>query len=213
MARFEEDLKPQEELKVLQEQKKKKEEEFKKLEEQKKKELAEAENAIQRQEEALRSKKLKKEADEKEHAFLKDLREKREELAAELAQLQTTTLESIVAQEPIPETTPPQLDYFIERLAGEEVPLYTVTNYQIFNQLQDIRNKVAQGEYINDQERLFLDETQRQTERFITDTDYLDAKDPGDYIMRTEDLLHQIESYVNLKKQKSTIQPARTGSL
>jgi DNA repair exonuclease SbcCD ATPase subunit len=213
MAQFEQDTKPQEELRTLQERKKKKEEELKKLEDEKKKELAEAEAAIRNQEERLQSQRAQKERDEREHARLQELQEKRQELEQELAELQTTSLEGIVAQEPKPQEAPPQLDYFIERLRGEEVPLYAVTNYQVYNQLQDIRNKVAQGEYLNDQEQLFLDSAAQQAERFKGDTDYLEVKDPFEYIMRTEDLLQQINSYVNLSKQKSTIDRPRTGHL
>jgi seryl-tRNA synthetase len=204
MAEFSKDFRAQETLHKLKEQKKKKEDELTKLEEQKKKELEDAEKEIKATTEILKKKEKDKdrEVEEVHHAKTKNhAREDQTDTLTREIQEIASTLEEIVAQEKI--TTPPQqIDYLTDTLRPKEAPLYAVTNYHIYSHLQEIRNKASSGEYISNEERQFVEEARKQTQRFVSDQDYLALKDPLFYVSRSEDILRQIDSYVHLRKTK-----------
>jgi predicted RNase H-like nuclease (RuvC/YqgF family) len=181
MADFQKDLRQQEALHKLKEKKKKSEEELKSLEEQKKKEIAQAEKEITTRTAQLEREQRDK-AREEEERKIRELQERQARLEKELEAMHAS-LEDIVGKENIQGQPPAQITYMIEALKDEQAPLYAITDYNVYNNLADIRNKAAAGEYLTRQEQEFIEETRRTAERFHANQDYLSVKDPNNYVI------------------------------
>lgn len=216
MVEFQQDTTREDVLRKLESKKKEKESEFKNLEAQKKKELEETEAEIRKAKDAVTRIQKKKSADHEEHLrLIEELEKKKEALAAELASAEHGSLEEMIAKEKIQftEEARSNVAYMTSELRAEEATIYAITNYNVYNQLTEIRNRAAAGEYISGAEREFVEEAQKHARRFITDQDYLSVKDPFDYVERTQDVLAQINNYVNLRKKENTPSKTRRGEL
>ncbi|MFH1916265.1 MAG: hypothetical protein ABIJ21_03295 [Nanoarchaeota archaeon] len=216
MVDFSQGETPTDAIEKLEKKKKEKEEEFKRLEEQRKTEIEETDEAIQKAKEALaRAQKEKSVDEEQRQKDLEALEKKREELERARQAAEQGSLDELVAREKVQFTDEmrQQVTYMTDELRREESNIYALTNYNTYNQLTDIRNKVAEGIYISKEEHDFVEEAKKQTHRFITDHDYLSVKDPFDYVHRSEDVLHQIDNYVNLRKGERGPVKTRRGEL
>lgn len=217
MVDFQQDTSKEDVLRGLESKKKEKEMELKKIEEQKKKELEETESEIRKAKDAVTRAQQQKSAEHEEHLkALEELEKKKEELLRELAKSESGSLEEMIAKEKVQFTDEMRanVQYMTSELHGEQASIYAITNYNVYSQLTEIRNKAAAGEYITGAEREFVEEAQKQAQRFITDQDYLSAKDPFDYVERTQDVLTQINNYVNLRKRDAgSGQKVRRGEL
>jgi len=204
MAEFQADTSEIEHLEKLRAKKKLTEEELKRLEAIKKQELAEQEQQIRKEEDQLiRETQQKKETATKGSEKQDDSEEKRRrqrldadddlehKLALEREEFERRRQQAEGSQ---------NVNYLTQELRSEEASLYTLTNYNVYNRLADIRNRLGAGENIDDEEQKFLDATKENAQRFITDHDYLSQKDPFDYVQRSEDVLKQIDAYMHLRK-------------
>lgn len=166
----------------LREKKKKEEDEIKVLE-QKKKELEEIDKELKTAE----GLEAEQRAGEEIHALKNNNR----------------ALEEIVADQPesehVKEETAP-VTYLTEGLRADQADIYSLTNYNVYNRLRDIRDRVSQGNEITREESDFVYEVHKQAERF--ETDYLAQKDPYDYVHRSEDVLKQIDNFLYLRKTR-----------
>jgi DNA repair exonuclease SbcCD ATPase subunit len=216
MVDFQQDTSREDVVRKLEVKKKEKESELKKLEEQKKKELEETEAEIRKAKDAVTRAQKRKSAEEEEITkALEELEKKKEALLAELASSEKGSLEEMIAEEKVRFTDEARanVQYMTAELRAEEATIYAITNYNVLNHLTEIRNKAAAGEYISGAEREFVEEAQKQAKRFVTDQDYLSVKDPFDYVERTQDVLSQIDNYVNLRKKEGTPSKTRRGEL
>jgi len=162
MVDFDKDVSQTERIEKLREQKRRKEAEYERLEAFKKQELEEADEEIKKREGQLRQ-----EREEKEEAAEEDT-EKHEEEEERRKHRQEEDLEDMIAQE--------RLEYEekqrrLTEAMREDGNIYSVTNYNVYSQLTGIRNRIAGGEALSQEEEEFLEVTKSQTGRFAARDD------------------------------------------
>ncbi|MFH1072707.1 MAG: hypothetical protein V1743_04735 [Nanoarchaeota archaeon] len=195
-----------ERLRRLKELKKKEENELKDLIRKKETELEKTDVEIRQNIEQIAQKEKRRTEEQERHDAeeLAKLKAQRAGLQKELEELAAAgSLEERLAKERLrsPEEAGKNIIYLTDELKGEEANIYKLTNYNVYGQLAEIRNKAAGGEYITSQEREFMESVRKKAERYVSDEDYLTQKDPFDYVHRAEDILGQIDNYVRLRKK------------
>lgn len=133
-----------------------------------------------------------------------ELRELEEETSSEPVRIRPVEEDSASLEETLereqderPRRAPDAAQYaeVFERIREGQAEPYDVANRGVYHQLEQIRNRAAEGAYLGEQERAFVEGLRRAEEVAAGDPSRL-PDDPFHYRERNQQVLEQIAGYV-----------------
>ncbi|RME52722.1 hypothetical protein D6783_04000 [Candidatus Woesearchaeota archaeon] len=179
------DIPEEERLRRLLEEREKKKRELEELERKKREELKKTEQNITTIEQELR--------EIEEETTQSNPQENQETETAE-----QESLEEVIAaekQQPNNQETPAYGEA-LEQIREGNANIYTLTDYNAYDQLKTIRDRLATGATITPQERELITQWDQQLRKAQERQDYIAQHDPFGYVARSEAVISQIRAYL-----------------
>jgi len=176
------DLPPLEKIKLLQAEQKKRKEELEALEKEKKKELEKTREQI--------SESIREQEEHTEEQFEEEERQRHKE----------PELENIVEEE-APKQAPPVVQYGDALQAirqGQPGNVYTMSNYNVANEMERLQEKASQGQLLTSTEQQFVENTQYNMQRIERENVYVSGNQQT-YVGRVEGALKEIDKQLHLR--------------